>query len=1526
MAMINSSLAELPLEQLSLYHVSDPYLSSVLVFYGSVATSDSSASSSRNQAHIFSAAGLRSYPRIIASPAAPLYVAVHHLPREKQGDEICRGLAVSLLRYLNDLPATAKQCLKQIAMAKTGKPTGRPPKMFEETHAADLANRMVRINNAAEIVRDLRGAYDEKRVPWIDIDVMMPSGSIASSTEQGDKSEKPSEEAIDDRAHGGQYGKYTALIEALGDPIFLPTSRLRRAPSQPTNLSRSTLFTRSQKEALRLAMCEVVDTEERYVSKLYDLVHNVVGEFQQKARVKSASSSSPDDTALAELFPPCLDEILQVNMGFLDVIRQILDTTEQEAITNLAEDTELQTSASGRLHAEQGKDMMGAISFANALVEWFPRFSEPYAAYMRAHTGFTQTLNSFLKDEKSSFSRRVYETGEQKLRSLLMEPVQRLPRYSLLIDAMTSNIPSIHPSIRLFLKARDIIKDICSLDTPANTDHNQSIQRMMKLVEYWPPSVSPFGRLINAFDSTEILPPYHIQEQDAPTMNTLVLLYKNCLVLLSRYPGSNMTARALLSELENQATPSTEKTLSQGNAQFRFIRAFDLNNLYCTMSNEASHSTQLTPHALQLSGMYEGRANRLIEEILKAKIEGQFSEREREGAKWTLRSPNVPSGNLGILAPVFEEDATGSMHRSGFSRIRIVFDTPKAVCMKTLENAPVDVIVSLTWADSNQYRMEVNAIGGSSTVDTISIDTFVPTLSARQSSVYSNLDILRQIGSHILSQTKIPRGFRPPSPSKLISNLWGGASQTKDPPSLSKTFTPNLSLSDIPKMPPKATAVGRPTTSPATLDEAPPKISIIAPPNTKQDDQLQKLEQTLTTYILSLRSRSGNIVGRTLRARASADKSMVNELYNVLLEDPTKLQAAAEVPVDVLFVAFETFINHAWKDQIGSFLSSEILTAILAKFDSSFPKDFRDFFKRVVGDLSPQNRRALAATVRLLADLLDASGNDGDRGALTMAFAEILTENEDPMQYISLLDRLVEDYENLFEISVGESKSQETTPNRPRSHTGSIGSNTSSFRKRLGFGLHRENSSRSDGESKVSSLIRTLSKTKNLSDSEGKTTLSRSKSTDSDSRLADLLGPATRERPTLYGAFLSEDSIRRPGSAHDDNFVLGAIHERPSTPQKDPVRRRKRRSSLSDLQLPSTPPQPAVLSPIDVPRPSTPASTNPRPRSDVLSRIDQSQIHDSPTAKSPSRIPQERPTSPVRLTSPRRPTSPMRPLLSPVAFESPMQKENIQHRPKLVERAINKKTDRPVSPTYTRKKRSDTLSSIPQPAKYSLQPRERPISSHGSDFTIRRERALSSPQKPQRLRMQSPQKLCDRLQNTKQVQNNTETAMRTELQLIGAEISALTRASLSDNQSTPASSNQNSSTEALLSRLHNLEQSFSTFKTEINNRTMNLEKDLESSLLVSEKRAKKLDELYREASAENEALYDKFNSELNKVAKEVRVGNGQETLKAQLKNSLEELSRVKKENLRLKREVGGLKAVRADIDVPNKDVVEVSDA
>lgn len=89
-------------------------------------------------------------------------------------------------------------------------------------------------------------------------------------------------------------------------------------------------------------------------------------------------------------------------------------------------------------------------------------------------------------------------------------------------------------------------------------------------------------------------------------------------------------------------------------------------------------------------------------------------------------------------------------------------------------------------------------------------------------------------------------------------------------------------------------------------------------------------------------------------------------------------------------------------------------------------------------------------------------------------------------------------------------------------------------------------------------------------------------------------------------------------------------------------------------------------------------------------------------------------------------------------------------------------------------------------------------------------------------------------------------------------------------------------------------------------------------MVVSERRVKKLDELYREASAENEALYERFNVELGKVVKDVKLGNGEEALKAQLREALGELARMRKENMRLRREVGGLRSQQVDQNSANE--------
>lgn len=94
----------------------------------------------------------------------------------------------------------------------------------------------------------------------------------------------------------------------------------------------------------------------------------------------------------------------------------------------------------------------------------------------------------------------------------------------------------------------------------------------------------------------------------------------------------------------------------------------------------------------------------------------------------------------------------------------------------------------------------------------------------------------------------------------------------------------------------------------------------------------------------------------------------------------------------------------------------------------------------------------------------------------------------------------------------------------------------------------------------------------------------------------------------------------------------------------------------------------------------------------------------------------------------------------------------------------------------------------------------------------------------------------------------------------------------------------------------------------LSTRTSSIAEDVGSSLQVSEARAKHLDQLYRDMNAENEALYARFNEELEKVASSARKGKVDEEVQRRLKASEEEAARLRKENSRLKREVAGLKA------------------
>jgi len=120
---------------------------------------------------------------------------------------------------------------------------------------------------------------------------------------------------------------------------------------------------------------------------------------------------------------------------------------------------------------------------------------------------------------------------------------------------------------------------------------------------------------------------------------------------------------------------------------------------------------------------------------------------------------------------------------------------------------------------------------------------------------------------------------------------------------------------------------------------------------------------------------------------------------------------------------------------------------------------------------------------------------------------------------------------------------------------------------------------------------------------------------------------------------------------------------------------------------------------------------------------------------------------------------------------------------------------------------------------------------------------------------------------------------------------------------------------ALENKVKALESRIPTLVGNLAKRVELLGTSVSDSLAASEKKSRELDELYKDAAAENEALYARFNEELGRVLKRVKgggQGDGVEELRQRMQDAEVESAKLRKENARLKRESAGLRAALRD--------------
>ena len=665
-----------PPGDLTIYYARDSLLENlpVLVFYGPSTTINSTFNSSRIQAHIVTLGGASCFPRLTISPSSPLYAAVNHLPVELQGDEVSRGLAVSLLTYFAALSADKKRVLSELAASR--RPNGLAPPMFDEMHAGDLAAALQPLDDDSVIAKYLRTALSARSISWLDIDVILPNQTI-SRVMSADGTEKT--QLYDENGNPiFQYGRFDNVVQSFGSHAFLPTSKLRRAPSRPPQHGKNQFLSKDAKIALRREMCELVDTEGNYISKLNELV-------REKATLCEHAGASID---LKRLFPESLNEILDLSLGFYKDIQSILDQTEDEAIVDIEATNRNDQPLARRKTPNEAMDPTGATMLAKALTRWLPKFHNCYQDYLRASSEFGDIISSCSNDVFSISAKTLRDIGEQRLRSTLIEPVQRLPRYNLIIDNIVNLLPIGHTSYANFLKARDVIKDICALDAATDAHISQASRVLKELVGDWSQYTAMKGRLLTAADVSEISPPFYLPPSDS---QGILLLFTDGLILLRRTGESALTARGLVAEIDrlgNSTQTHRDPSLEIGRA-LQLSASFKHLDAQITESNDGQilhisgtaivgqqeayeqSRQQAVLKTIYLHGAYEKKATRLCQDTCLARIEDRFEESIRDNGHWALRTVTNPEG-LSLFAAFLEIDGScTSQLKAGQAPVRV---------------------------------------------------------------------------------------------------------------------------------------------------------------------------------------------------------------------------------------------------------------------------------------------------------------------------------------------------------------------------------------------------------------------------------------------------------------------------------------------------------------------------------------------------------------------------------------------------------------------------------------------------------------------------------------------------------------------------------------------------------------------------------------------------------------------------------------------------------------------------------------
>ncbi|XP_012869639.1 PREDICTED: rho guanine nucleotide exchange factor 17 [Dipodomys ordii] len=218
------------------------------------------------------------------------------------------------------------------------------------------------------------------------------------------------------------------LTPAAPPPVEVKPPEAARAPEEPVPASKC--CSKPQVDMRKHVTMTLLDTEQSYVESLRTLMQGYMQPLKQ-----------PENSLLCD--PSLVDEIF-------DQIPELLEHHEQflEQVRHCVQTWHAQQKVGALLVQSFSKDIL--VNIYSAYIDNFLNAKDAVRVAKEARPAFLKFLEQSMRENKE----------KQALSDLMIKPVQRIPRYELLVKDLLKHTPEDHPDHPLLLDAQRNIKQV----------------------------------------------------------------------------------------------------------------------------------------------------------------------------------------------------------------------------------------------------------------------------------------------------------------------------------------------------------------------------------------------------------------------------------------------------------------------------------------------------------------------------------------------------------------------------------------------------------------------------------------------------------------------------------------------------------------------------------------------------------------------------------------------------------------------------------------------------------------------------------------------------------------------------------------------------------------------------------------------------------------------------------------------------------------------------------------------------------